>query len=202
MRPLSLHTSALSDAEYTLYTSSLADLTLTPNAPHEGEENTRLGVREARAWLWGRYVQVPAPSIDQILRMFSPNLAPEDTMTGGQFFAALSMSMLAFVQAEPRPSVIRTQSNSNNLFHAASSRQTARPCPHGSHPLPRGTGPSSPLSLSTLRSHPSPAETGISYHLDAHEAAGGVGLGWVRSACWRKKRSGRVLLLRTNGVWV
>ncbi|KAF8872267.1 hypothetical protein BD779DRAFT_1573413 [Infundibulicybe gibba] len=101
-------------------------------------EHTRLGVREARAWLRGRYVQVPASNIDQVRRQLlvdpsdvSPNLAPEDTMTGGQFFAALRMVVhveagkevdraLAFVQAELRPSVIRTQSNSNNPFRARS----------------------------------------------------------------------------------
>ncbi|KAF8872275.1 hypothetical protein BD779DRAFT_349213 [Infundibulicybe gibba] len=163
MRPLSLHTSALSDAEYTLYTSSLADLTLTPNAPHEDEDNfyehTRLGVREARAWLRGRYAQVPAPSIDQILRMFSPNLAPEDTMTGGQFFAALRMVVhveagrevdrgFAFVQAELRPSVIRTQSNSNNPFRARSLVSPDGP------PLPPRKPPPPPRHGSILPSIP------------------------------------------------
>ncbi|KAI5987936.1 hypothetical protein EDC04DRAFT_2820473 [Pisolithus marmoratus] len=115
MRPLTLHASALSDCEYDLYTSSLSDLCVTSDAiarddPHF--ETTTVGVREARAWIRGRYHGLPASDIDDILRLFSPSLMPSDTLTGGQFFAALRLVVhaqsgkgvdrsLAFVQAQP-----------------------------------------------------------------------------------------------------
>jgi hypothetical protein len=135
MRRLALHASALSDAEYDLYTASLHDLSLTDEddgkASKDGEdayfENIVVGVREARAWLRGRYSHVPAPTIDgvcrallrcgidtdvvQILRLFSPTLAHGDTLSGSEFFAALRLVVhaesgrevdrsLAFVQGK------------------------------------------------------------------------------------------------------
>ncbi|KAI6021708.1 hypothetical protein BKA83DRAFT_4286134 [Pisolithus microcarpus] len=111
MRPLTLHASALSDVEYDLYTSSAQrSLPLARNDAHF--ETTTVGVREARAWLRGRYHDLPASDIDDILRLFSPSLMPSDTLTGGQFFAALRLVIhtqsgkgvdrsLAFVQAPP-----------------------------------------------------------------------------------------------------
>lgn len=77
MRRLALHASALSDAEYDLYTANLRDLTLTEEddakAGKDGEdayfENIVVGVREARAWLRGRYLHVPAPTIDGVRRI-------------------------------------------------------------------------------------------------------------------------------------
>ncbi|KAI6134828.1 hypothetical protein EDD17DRAFT_1548956 [Pisolithus thermaeus] len=118
MRPLTLHASALSDVEYDLYTSSLNDLCVTndtdPSIARDDAhfETTTVGVREARAWLRGRYHDLPASDIDDILRLFSPSLMPSDTLTGGQFFAALRLVLhtqsgkgvdrsLAFVQAHP-----------------------------------------------------------------------------------------------------
>lgn len=118
MRPLTLHASALSDVEYDLYTSSLNDLCVTndtdPSIARDDAhfETTSVGVREARAWLRGRYHDLPASDIDDILRLFSPSLKPSDTLTGGQFFAALRLVIhaqsgkgvdrsLAFVQAHP-----------------------------------------------------------------------------------------------------
>ncbi|KAG9311932.1 hypothetical protein JVU11DRAFT_8193 [Chiua virens] len=123
MRPLTLHVSALSDSEYDLYTTSLADLaTDTPDGnahiPHIRDDaqydRTSVGVREARAWLRGRYSDVPASDIDAILKLFCPNMLPSDALKGGQFFAALRLVMhaksgrgvdrtLAFVQASPTP---------------------------------------------------------------------------------------------------
>ncbi|KIK28288.1 hypothetical protein PISMIDRAFT_7759 [Pisolithus microcarpus 441] len=97
MRPLTLHASALSDVEYDLYTSSLNDLCVTNDtdpsiARNDAHfETTTVGVREARAWLRGRYHDLPASDIDDILRLFSPSLMPSDTLTGGQFFAALRL---------------------------------------------------------------------------------------------------------------
>ncbi|KAF8624438.1 hypothetical protein AX17_007147 [Amanita inopinata Kibby_2008] len=126
MRQLSLHTSALNDAEYDLYTSSLndiADENITPTtdsaahaaaATHDDAHYERMsvGIREARAWLRGRYSHVPAHSIDAILKFFSPSLGQTDVLSGGQFFAALRLVVhvengkqvdrsLAFVQAHP-----------------------------------------------------------------------------------------------------
>lgn len=111
-RRLDLHASALSDSEYSLYTSILSDITLSndPDIPHDDAyyNQQTVGVREARAWLRGRYSHVPASNIDlvrvvcfahsiccltsaQILKFFSPTLAQTDYLSGGQFFAALRL---------------------------------------------------------------------------------------------------------------
>lgn len=78
MRPLTLHVSALSDSEYDLYTASLNDLTTdstdsNANLPRPAlvrndarYERTSVGVREARAWLRGRYSGLPASDIDAV----------------------------------------------------------------------------------------------------------------------------------------
>ncbi|KAJ7594071.1 hypothetical protein C8J56DRAFT_427299 [Mycena floridula] len=115
-RRLDLHASALSDSEYSLYTSILSDITLSndPDIPHDDAyyNQQTVGVREARAWLRGRYSHVPASNIDSILKFFSPTLAQTDYLSGGQFFAALRLVVhaesgknvdraLAFVQAHP-----------------------------------------------------------------------------------------------------
>ena len=112
MRQLALHASALNDAEYDYYTSSLADIAENdsdPNAAHDDAhyERISIGVRETRAWLRGRYGQVPASTIDGILKFFSHS----DSLSGAQFFAALRLVVhvdngkqmdrsLAFVQGE------------------------------------------------------------------------------------------------------
>ncbi|KAJ7627883.1 hypothetical protein B0H17DRAFT_1218439 [Mycena rosella] len=64
-RRLALHPSALSDAEHALFTTSLADL-----ADTTGDlEHTAVSVREARAWLCGRYAAVGSGTVDEILRL-------------------------------------------------------------------------------------------------------------------------------------
>ncbi|KZT66594.1 hypothetical protein DAEQUDRAFT_767823 [Daedalea quercina L-15889] len=116
MRPLTLHSSALNDAEYAVYIACLRDLaeddehdTKPGDAFHE---NMNIGVREARAWLRGRYSTLAPGVIDSILRLFCPNLAPADMLTGGQLFAVLRLVHhaldgrdvdrgLVFVQAHP-----------------------------------------------------------------------------------------------------
>jgi len=81
-RRLDLHASALNDAEYELYTTSLADITLADegNDNHDGTDKDKKGtehddayydrltvsVREARAWLRGRYSHVTAVTIDNV----------------------------------------------------------------------------------------------------------------------------------------
>ncbi|KAJ7065731.1 hypothetical protein C8F01DRAFT_1126489 [Mycena amicta] len=106
-RSLSLHPSALSDAEHTLFTASLVDLTdADVDAGTIDWEGTTLSVREARAWLCGRYPELGAGTVDEILRLF----APATTLSAGAFAAALRLVLharagagihrsLAFVQA-------------------------------------------------------------------------------------------------------
>lgn len=88
MRPLTLHVSALSDSEYDLYTTSLNDLasdttntnTSVSTATHGRDdayyERMSVGVREARAWLRGRYPDLPASDIDAVSSDFT--LHPSD----------------------------------------------------------------------------------------------------------------------------
>lgn len=70
MRRLSLHTSALSDDEYDLYTSSLNEIALADEDPNSHDdayyETMVIGVREARAWLRGRYSHIAAAKIDAV----------------------------------------------------------------------------------------------------------------------------------------
>jgi len=73
MRRLNLHASALNDAEYDLYTSSLDDLAesnvdsnLNRSCDDAYYESLKVGIREARAWLRGRYSHVPVSDIDSV----------------------------------------------------------------------------------------------------------------------------------------
>jgi len=76
MRRLSLHASALNDAEYALYTSSLkqiAEIESEGGTLGQGEdgddeyyEGIQLGVREVRAWMRGRYESIPSAVIDTV----------------------------------------------------------------------------------------------------------------------------------------
>jgi hypothetical protein len=70
MRPLTLHVSALSDAEYTFYTSAISDLAVASgdDSQHNNAyyENLSVGVREARAWLRGRFSDLPVSDIDVV----------------------------------------------------------------------------------------------------------------------------------------
>lgn len=68
MRSLSLHVSALNDDEYTLFTSSFADLIasdLSPTSDDDFEKQT-VSLREARAWLRGRYSDLPVADLDAV----------------------------------------------------------------------------------------------------------------------------------------
>ncbi|KAG1806980.1 uncharacterized protein BJ212DRAFT_1580489 [Suillus subaureus] len=130
MRPLVLHVSALNDLEYSLFTSALNDLAVSPdpNTVHNDAhfEAMSVGVREVRAWLRGRYPNLPTADIDKILKLFYPNLLHTDCLTGGQFFAALRLVLhavsgkcvdrtLAFVQVHPIPEVLeRSRSRSTS----------------------------------------------------------------------------------------
>ena len=84
MRPLVLHASALNDEEYSFYTSSLADLAIQSdddsNELHDDAHFLALsvGVRETRAWLRGRFSNMPASTVDSVcdgcLYTFLPSL--------------------------------------------------------------------------------------------------------------------------------
>jgi hypothetical protein len=72
MRQLSLHVSALNDAEYDLFTTGLSDLVLLNDFDTHGVhddayyERVSVGVREVRAWLRGRYPYILAADIDSV----------------------------------------------------------------------------------------------------------------------------------------
>lgn len=157
-RPLFLHTSALSDAEYAVYVDALHDVLDEPEPepepqpdvgvrgrPFGGGEGGKgggggdggkgkltdeelearlVGMREARAWMRGRYRDVGVSEIDkvrlspsfihsytclpvtmnertnecthstQILHLFTPHVQKE-CISGGQFLAALRLLMHA-----------------------------------------------------------------------------------------------------------
>lgn len=70
MRRLDLHVSALNDAEFDLYTSSFADILADDDdkVTHDDAyyERITIGVREARAWLRGRYSHIPAATLESV----------------------------------------------------------------------------------------------------------------------------------------
>ncbi|KDQ50035.1 hypothetical protein JAAARDRAFT_51495 [Jaapia argillacea MUCL 33604] len=128
MRPLTLHISALNDAEYSVYTTSLHDLAEL-SEPGDCDairddayyERISVGVREVRAWLRGRYPELHVSDLDMILKLFHPTPDPNDYLTGGQFFAVLRLVThtheglgvergLVFVQAHPDLPTSRPQS--------------------------------------------------------------------------------------------
>lgn len=65
MRPLTLHASALNDDEYAHFTSSLAELVAPDPAPTE-HEKPLISTREVRAWLRGRYAELPLSELDAV----------------------------------------------------------------------------------------------------------------------------------------
>ncbi|KAJ7187050.1 hypothetical protein C8R46DRAFT_1342260 [Mycena filopes] len=109
-RPLSLHSSALNNTEYTLFKADLASLT---DEYSDNPEAQQLSILETRGWIRGRYPAIPAPIIAQILALFPSN----DTIDGGEFFAALRLVLhveagrdvnraLVFVQVHPQYATI------------------------------------------------------------------------------------------------
>jgi hypothetical protein len=68
MRPLLLHVSALSDAEYAFYTTALTDLAPCGDSRDSNVDYGSLvvGIREARAWLHGRFSGLPVTDIDSV----------------------------------------------------------------------------------------------------------------------------------------
>jgi hypothetical protein len=62
------HLSALNDDEYTLFTSSFADLIASdlPFPTDDDLEKQSVSLREARAWLRGRYADLPVTDLDAV----------------------------------------------------------------------------------------------------------------------------------------
>jgi len=74
MRQLDLHISALNDYEYTFYTTSLNDLEDVSDVLRDDVyyQSLSVGVREVRAWLRGRFSNIPAQDIDRVRCVYSP----------------------------------------------------------------------------------------------------------------------------------
>jgi hypothetical protein len=119
MRSLFLHVSALNDDEYTLFTSSFADLVATdpPLKPDNDFEKITVSIHEARAWLRGRYPDLPMSDLNQILRIFPTNPGHDATLVRGQFFTILRL-VLQFVAEQ---SLTETSSLSKVRVHLSSS---------------------------------------------------------------------------------
>ncbi|KIM32761.1 hypothetical protein M408DRAFT_326504 [Serendipita vermifera MAFF 305830] len=105
-RTLSLHESALSPSEYTVYIPLFDDLVdAEPNVavangkPFNAHASIPVPVREARSWLKGRFSGVESGLIDRILRIFHPDLRPSDMLSQSQFFAVLRL--LVHAHASP-----------------------------------------------------------------------------------------------------
>lgn len=96
-RPLFLHATALSDAEYAVYVDALYDVLELDTAPvgcagggsREGGGNLRealltdeelearlVGLRDARAWMRGRYKDVRVADIDKVRLVRARQITP------------------------------------------------------------------------------------------------------------------------------
>ncbi|KAK7685080.1 hypothetical protein QCA50_011917 [Cerrena zonata] len=146
MRSLTLHASALNDAEYDLYTSSLRDLVDsddTPNDPLSFDdaryEQIRISTREARAWLRGRYNELPVHQIDSILKTIALNNAQGEGLSVRQFFAVMRLVMHARTGKEPDASLVFVQAHPATSPFAKSRRPSPPPQRRADPPAP---GPS------------------------------------------------------------
>ncbi|KAF7312820.1 Glycolipid transfer protein [Mycena kentingensis (nom. inval.)] len=111
-RTLSLHPSALSDAEHVLFAGSLASLIDQP-ADTIDWDRAAVSVREARAWLCGRYPDLGAGTVDEILRLF----APATTLSAGAFAAVLRLALHAQAgEHSPAQHGIRTGARPAHAF--------------------------------------------------------------------------------------
>ncbi|KAH9958373.1 hypothetical protein BGW80DRAFT_1256921 [Lactifluus volemus] len=137
MRSLFLHVSALNDEEYTLFTSSFTDLIasdLPLSTDHDYEKQT-VSVREARAWLRGRYSDLPVTDLDAILRLFSPSPGQDPVLSRGQFFALLRLVLHVRGGAELDRNLVFKQVRLNTSYNEPAS--PTRPVnDHPSNPFP------------------------------------------------------------------
>ncbi|KAI0634660.1 hypothetical protein C8Q77DRAFT_1103458 [Trametes polyzona] len=166
-RPLTLHVSALNDAEFTTYTSSIHDIVdYDPDhaAPTLDYEKLTVGVREARAWLRGRYPTIAPSTLDTILRLFCPDLGPADVVTGGQFFAALRLVSHVLAGKEVDPTLVFVQAHPDELASRSpsplgkQSRLSAKVHPQPTHTTPDPPSPDhNPFFAAAQPSHHSTA---------------------------------------------
>jgi hypothetical protein len=84
MRSLFLHVSALNDDEYTLFTYSFADIVAPDLQPKIDDdfENPTVSISEARAWLRGRYPDLPVTDLEQVcISLLPPPCLPDTFLT-------------------------------------------------------------------------------------------------------------------------
>ncbi|KAF7288897.1 Glycolipid transfer protein [Mycena indigotica] len=173
-RALTLHSSALSDAEHALFSASFCEVADLPQNTIDWEATrVEVSLREARAWLCGRYPEIGSGVVDEILRLF----APATRLTPGAFSAALRLALhareqpgmsvdrsMAFLQAPVPPSLPRV--NTTNPFFslptpAPSPEASTRPMlPSRSSSRPTGSDSASTSSgASSIGSRASSAST-------------------------------------------
>ncbi|KZT37082.1 hypothetical protein SISSUDRAFT_1129871 [Sistotremastrum suecicum HHB10207 ss-3] len=160
-RALSLHPSALSPSEFKTFVPELYKIagfeSAGANVNAEEELNEELlgkavvGVRELRGWLMGRLeASLDFGVIDQILRFFSPELAPSDVLSSGQFFAALRLVSHAQASKDVDPELVFIQWEPFQILDRRSPSPQARPfhSPKNSISLTRRASGSNPFTRS------------------------------------------------------
>ena len=104
-RPLILHVSALNDAEYTTYTSSIRDIVDLSNNHAPDYDKLSVGVREARAWLRGRYATLAPSTLDSVRRALCA-VIPRSSHSRSSvcFLPTSALQMYCPVASSSRPS--------------------------------------------------------------------------------------------------
>lgn len=166
-RSLFLHVSALSDSEYSSYLHDLRDILDEPHkddAPVQSSlsdeqlEYQRVGTREVRAWLKGRFRDISSSDIDKVLKLFSTKANEKDQqLSGGQLLAVFRLLMHlrrggdvseanVFIQADPSSPTTATVLSSSR---SASSAITDSPTPDLPYESPLKSSQSFPSSFAT-----------------------------------------------------
>ena len=145
MRSLSLHVSALNDDEYTLFTSSFADLVASDASLTTDDhfEKHTVSFREARAWLRGRYPDLLVADLDQVNSHFPPEYQSSDhndfrsyvcspkvqaktsTLPGASFLPFFVLSCMSAVEQSWTESSF---SNRVRAYSSSSSHSALSPC--------------------------------------------------------------------------
>ncbi|KAI0259071.1 hypothetical protein BC834DRAFT_661855 [Gloeopeniophorella convolvens] len=138
MRSLFLHLSALNEDEYALFTSSLTDLVASDTPPLDDEqfEKQSVSIREARAWLRGRYADLPVTDLDEILRLFAPSPGQDPILSGGQFFAVLRLVLHLRSGAELDRGLVFKQVFPNSQNEPVSPTRPVNDRPSRQYPAP------------------------------------------------------------------
>ncbi|KAH9848962.1 hypothetical protein C2E23DRAFT_897195 [Lenzites betulinus] len=152
-RPLTLHVSALNEAEFTTYTSSIHDIVdCDPGRPSPQYDTLTVGVREVRAWLRGRYPSIALHVLDSILRLFCPDLRPVDVVSGGQLLAVLRLVSHVLGGKDVDPSLVFVQAHPDELASRS-------PSPLGKQPrVSSNTHAQVPQSLQPTPDPPPPPD--------------------------------------------